>query len=153
MRPLRLLLVLLLIGGGVGASLVFVSKTVKSLHGSPLFHSSPSPTSTAAPRRLPTTPSGGTERRRPRRAPGRRPAPPATAAKRPAANSAAARRTHAAAARTSRSGGGLFDVSGLGAVLIAALEIAAGLLLLGLLAVRVRAATRATPQPPRVRAV
>jgi hypothetical protein len=133
MRPVRLLLVVLVIGGGVGASMVFVSKAVKSLHGSPLFHSSPSPTSTAAPRRLPATPSGGTERRRPRRAPRHRPAPPATAAKRTAANSHAARPTHAAAPRTTHSGGGLFHIGGLGAVLIAAVEIAAGVLLLALL--------------------
>ena len=37
MRPLRVLLVLLLIGGGLAASLVFVSKAARSLHGSPLF--------------------------------------------------------------------------------------------------------------------
>ena len=103
MRPLRLLLVLLLIGGGVGASLLFVSKAARSLHGSPLFHISPPARTTGRPG---TRPSGGTGRRRSRRASGRRPAPQHPAPRRPAANPAPTRlRRH--------SGGGLSHVSGL----------------------------------------
>ena len=75
MRPLRVLLVLLLIGGGIGASLVLISKEVRSLHGSPLFQLSPS-TTTAPPGRPRTRPSAASERRRPRHTSGRRPAPP-----------------------------------------------------------------------------
>jgi hypothetical protein len=126
MRPLRVLLVLLLIGGGVGASLVLVSKAARLLHGSPLFQISPS-TTTATHGRPRTKPSGASERRRPRHTSGRRPAPRHPAPGRPAPSVVPARRRH--------SGGGLFHVHGLGAVLVAALEIAAGLLVLGLLLV------------------
>ena len=120
MRPLRVLLVLLLIGGGIGASLVLISKELRSLHGSPLFQLSPS-TTTAPPGRPRTRPSAASERRRPRHTSGRRPAPPDPATRRPATNGPPAPRRH--------SGGGL------GALVVAGLEIAAGLLLLGLLLV------------------
>ena len=120
MRPLRVLLVLLLIGGGIGASLVLISKEMRSLHGSPLFQLSPS-TTTAPPGRPRTRPSAASERRRPRHTSGRRPAPPHPAPRRPATNRPPAPRRH--------SGGGL------GALVVAGLEIAAGLLLLGLLLV------------------
>lgn len=117
MRPLRLLLVLLLIGGGVATSLVLISKELHSLHGSALFHLSPS-TTTAPPGRLLASPPGARERRRPRHTSGRRPAPH-SAARSPAANRAPAPRRH--------SGGGL------GALVAAGLEIAAGVLLVGVL--------------------
>ena len=120
MRPLRLLLVLLLIGGGVGASLVLVSRAARSLHGSPLLQISPS-TTTAPPGRPLARPSGTRERRRPRHTSGRRPAPPHPAPRRPATNRAPASRRH--------SGGGL------GALVVAGLEIAAGVLLLDLVLV------------------
>ena len=120
MRPLRVLLVLLLIGGGIGASLVLISKEMRSLHGSPLFQLSPS-TTTAPPGRPRTRPSAASERRRPRHTSGRRPAPPHPAPRRSATNRPPAPRRH--------SGGGL------GALVVAGLEIAAGLLLLGLLLV------------------
>ena len=58
MRPMRVLLVLLLIGAGLGASLVLVSKAARSLHGSPLFQISPSTTtSTPAVRRARAAPA------------------------------------------------------------------------------------------------
>jgi hypothetical protein len=123
MRPLRLLLVFLLIGGGVGASLALISRELRSLHGSPLFALSPS-TTTASPGRPRTIPPGARERRRPRHTSGHRPAPPHTAPHTLAASPDPARRGH--------SWGGLFPVGGLGAVAVAALEFAAGLLLLGL---------------------
>jgi hypothetical protein len=126
MRPLRVLLVLLLIGGGVGASLVLVSKAARSLHGSPLFQISPS-TTTSTHGRPRTRPSGASEQRQPRHTSGRRPAPQHPAPGRPAPSVVPARRRH--------SDGGPLHVRGLGAVLVAALEIAAGLLLLGLLLV------------------
>jgi hypothetical protein len=123
MRPLRLLLVLLLIGGGVGASLVLVSRAARSLHSSPLLQLSPS-TTTASPGRPRRKPSASHERRRPRHTSGHRPAPPHAGPGTPTASPDPARRRH--------SGGGLFPVSGLGAVAVAALEFAAGLLLIGL---------------------
>jgi hypothetical protein len=122
MRPLRVLLVLLLIAGGVGASLVFVSKAARSLRGSPLFQVSP-PTATTQGR-PPARPSGGSERRRPRHVSGRQPA------RYPAPTRAAA---NPVSARHRPSNGGLLHTSGLRAVLVAGLEIAAGSLLLVLL--------------------
>jgi hypothetical protein len=126
MRGLRVLLVLMLIGGGVGLSLVFVSKAARSLRSSPLFQVSPSTTTTAG--RPGTKPSGGTARRRPRHASGRRATRRPAASKRPAASPA-----HAARQRDS--GGALFHIGGLRAVVVAGLEIAAGVLLLALLLV------------------
>jgi hypothetical protein len=123
MRPLRVLLVLLLIGGGVGASLVFVSKAARSLRGSPLFQISPSTTTAAG--RPGTKPVGDSARRRPRHASGRRPAPRSPAPKRLAASRVAARQRHSV--------GGLLHANGLRTVLVAGLEIAAGVLMLGLL--------------------
>ena len=123
MRPLRLLLVLLLIGGGVGASLLFVSKAARSLHGAPLFHTSPPATTDWA--------AGHTAR--PARQSGAGHAmPPGVGRRRSILRPAlgAEPRSHPA---TAASAGGLSHVSGLGAVLVAALEIAAGVLLLGLL--------------------
>jgi hypothetical protein len=118
MRPLRLLLVLLLIGGGVPTSLVLISKELHSLHGSPLFQLSPSTTTTRPGRPL-ARPPGARERRRPRHASERRPAPPHPATRSPVANRALAPRRHA--------GGGL------GALVAAGLEIAAGVVLVGVL--------------------
>jgi hypothetical protein len=115
---------LLLIGGGVGASLVLISKELRSLHGSPLFQISPSTTTAAPPGRPLARPSDARERRRPRHTSGHRPAPPHAVPRTLSASPDPARRRH--------SGGGSFPVSGLGAVAVAALEFAAGLLLLGL---------------------
>ena len=140
MRPLRVLLVLLLIGGGVGASLVLVSKAARSLHGSPLFQISPS-TTTATPGRPTAKPPGASERRRPRHTSGRPPAPRHPAPGRPAASpglrpAPAFRRSHGLG---TAGGGRAGDRRG-----PAAARPAAG---------RVRAAATATAQPPRVRAV
>jgi hypothetical protein len=126
MRPMRVLLVLLLIGAGLGASLVLVSKAARSLHGSPLFQISPS-TSTATHRRPRTKPSGVSERRRPGLTSGRRPAPRHGAPGRAGASPTPAGHRH--------SGGRFLHAHGLGTVAVAALEIAAGLLLLILLLV------------------
>jgi hypothetical protein len=125
MRPLRVLLVLLLIVGGVGLSLVFVSKAARSLHDSSLFQISPTTTALGRPG---TKQSGDGGRRRPRDARGRRPGSRPGALKRPTESP-----VHAARQRDA--GGALFHVGGLRAVLVAGLEIAAGLLLLALLLV------------------
>ena len=139
-----MLLVLLLIGGGVGASLVFVSEAARSLRGSPLFHiASTSPTTN--PSRPQARPAGRSERRRPRDASAGRPASRHPAPRQPVRIPVPVRNGH--------SSGGLFHVSGLEAVLVAGLEIAGGVLLLGLLLRGVRAAALAPARPPRVRAV
>ncbi|MHB1835246.1 MAG: hypothetical protein ACYCXW_09795, partial [Solirubrobacteraceae bacterium] len=89
-----------------------------SLHGSALLQLSPS-TTTAPPGRLLARPRGARERRRPRHTSGRRPAPPHSAARSPAANRAPVPRRHSG--------------RGLGALVAAGVEIAAGVLLVGVL--------------------
>jgi hypothetical protein len=126
MRPMRVLLVLLLIGAGLGASLVLVSKAARSLHGSPLSQISPF-TTTAPPGRPRTKPSGVSERRRQGLTSGRRPAPRHGVPGRAGPSPTPAGHRH--------SGGRFLHAHGLGTVAVAALEIAAGLLLLGLLLV------------------
>lgn len=124
MRLLRGLLVVLLIGGGVGASLVFVSEAARSLRGSPLLHIASTST---IPGRPQARPAGGSGRRRPRDASGRRPASRHPVPSQPVRTPVPVRRGH--------SSGGPFHLSGLGAVLVAGLEIAGGVLLLGVLLV------------------
>ena len=141
MRPLRVLLILLLIGGGLAASAVFVSKAARSLHGSPLFHTSNSSvtdhhpgrpadwrthTLEAGARARTTCPSAGRRRSTwldERSAP--RPAP----------------------ARNRHHAGGLMHLGWVKLVLVVALEIAAGLLLVGALLLALVVSPSADAQP------
>ena len=113
MRPLRVLLILMLIAAGLGTSAVFISKAVQSLQ---------------IPRLIDTTAVGrpGKHRARAREHPQRAPAP----------RLAVARSTSdrlVAPIRPEQHGGGLLHLSGLKLVLLVALEIAGGVLLTGVL--------------------
>ena len=126
MRPLRVLLILLLIGGGLAASAVFISKAARSLHGSPLFHTHTSSiTDTTPVARPPAHPH----------ARGRRSGSHRVSVRRPAARDRAGQRSAPTArpARNQHHAGGLLHLGWVKLVLVVALEIAAGLLLLGAL--------------------
>ena len=112
MRPLRVLLILMLIAAGLGTSAVFISKAVQSLQ---------------IPRLIDTTAVGrpGKHRARARERPQRAPAP------RLVTRSTSDRL--APPIRPEQPGGGLLHLSGLKLVLLAALEIAGGVLLTGVL--------------------
>jgi len=125
MRPLRVLLILLLIGGGLAASAAFISKAARSLHGSSLFHTSP-------PSITDTTPVARPRERSHAR--GRRSGSHHVSVRRPAARQRARQRS---VPRTrpgpNRHAGGLLHLGWVKLVLVVGLETAAGLLLLGAL--------------------
>jgi hypothetical protein len=114
MRPPRVILILIVIAAGVGASLVFVSKAVHSLQIPRLINT----TAISRPRHH----SARTRADRAHRASAPRSAQPR-----------AARDRQTSPARPERQGGGLSHLSGLKLALVVALEIAGGVLLTGVL--------------------
>ena len=116
----------MLIGGGLAASAVFISKAARSLHGSPLFHTSTSSiTDTTPVARPPAHPHARRRRSGSHHLSVRRPAARHRARQRSAPRTRPARNQHHA--------GGLLHLGWVKLVLVVALEIAAGLLLLGAL--------------------
>ena len=126
MRPLRVLLILLLIGGGLAASAVFISKAARSLHGSPLFHT---PTSSITA----TTPAPGRRRTHTLDAGARARTTCPSAGRRRGTGLDSGRRRGLAPPGNQHHAGGLLHLGWVKLVLVVALEIAAGLLLLGAL--------------------
>ncbi|MGI8559576.1 MAG: hypothetical protein ACR2ND_14945 [Solirubrobacteraceae bacterium] len=114
MRPLRLVLILVVIAAGLGASALFISKAAHSLQ---------------IPRLIDTTPTSQSAKHRSQTHPGR-------SHRGPVARSVVAHRSSdrlAAQTRPEQHAGGLLHLSGLKLVLLAALEIAGGGLLTGVL--------------------
>ncbi len=114
MRPLRAVLILVVIAAGLGTSALFISKAAHSLQ---------------IPRLIDTTPTSQSAKRRAETHPGR-------SHRDPVARSVVAHRSSdrlAPKTRPEQHGGGLMHLSGLKLALLAALEIAGGLLLAGVL--------------------
>jgi len=114
MRPLRVVLILVVIASGLGASALFISKAAHSLQ---------------IPRLIDTTPTSRSARHRLQTPPGR-------SHRAQVAQSVVGRRTRGGFVppiRPAQHGGGLLPLSGLKLVLLAALEIAGGVLLTGVL--------------------
>ena len=115
MRPLRVLLIFVMIAGGLGAGALLIAHEVRTLHGSPLFPipaTGPSPASTS---RTPGHP------RQTRPIPARTSTTPDSGARRPAGDPVARRRTQQDAS--------LLHPGWLTLLVVVAAELAAGVLL------------------------
>ena len=135
MRPLRVLAILVLIGGGLLASGLLLSRSLRGLHGASLLQAPSNSVTQQQPGARPHPVRG---RHRPGRLSGGRSAPRNSARQsthhQPTRYQSPPAPTSHPAAHQPHSRG-LFGLGGLGVVLVAGLEIVAGVLLVGVLLV------------------